>query len=138
MADAMKYYGSDKPDTRFEMKFVEITELKGTTFPVFNDAEVVVGICAKGCASYTRKQLDELTEFVRKPQIGAKGLIYVRCENAGYKSSVDKFYDQAALAQWAQKFDAKDGDLLLILSGVKEKTQKALGELGYSWDHNSV
>ncbi|MEI9918101.1 MAG: aspartate--tRNA ligase [Bacteroidota bacterium] len=128
-ADAMKYYGSDKPDTRFDMKFVEITGLKGTTFPVFNDAEFVAGISAKGCASYTRKQLDELTEFVKRPQIGAKGLIYVKCENGGYKSSVDKFFDQAALAQWAQKFDAKDGDLLLILSGVKEKTQKALGEL---------
>lgn len=128
-ADAMKFYGSDKPDTRFDMKFVDITENKGTTFPVFNDAEIVLGINAKGCASYTRKQLDELTEFVKKPQIGAKGLIYVKCENGGYKSSVDKFFDQAALAQWAQKFDAKDGDLLLILAGVKEKTQKALGEL---------
>jgi aspartyl-tRNA synthetase len=128
-ADAMKYYGSDKPDTRFEMKFVDITELKGTTFPVFNDAQSVIGINAKGCASYTRKQLDELTEFVKRPQIGAKGMIYVKCENGGYKSSVDKFFDGAALAQWAQKFDAKDGDLLLILSGVTEKTQKALGEL---------
>jgi aspartyl-tRNA synthetase len=128
-ADAMKYYGSDKPDTRFEMKFVDITGLKGTTFPVFNDAEIVAGICAKGCASYTRKQLDELTEFVKKPQIGAKGLMYVKCENGAYKSSVDKFFDQAALSQWAQKFDAKDGDLILILAGAKEKTQKALGEL---------
>jgi aspartyl-tRNA synthetase len=128
-ADAMKFYGSDKPDTRFEMKFVDITDLKGTTFPVFNDAEIVAGICAKGCAPYTRKQFDELTEFVKKPQIGAKGLVYVKCENGGYKSSVDKFFDQAALAQWAQKFDAKDGDLILILAGVKEKTQKALGEL---------
>jgi aspartyl-tRNA synthetase len=111
------------------MKFVDITEHKGTTFPVFNDAEIVIGINAKGCASYTRKQLDELTEFVKRPQIGAKGLIYVKCENGGYKSSVDKFFDQAALTQWAQKFDAKDGDLLLILAGVTEKTQKALGEL---------
>ncbi len=128
-ADAMKYYGSDKPDTRFEMKFVDITALKGTTFPVFNDAETVIGINAKGCASYTRKQLDELTEFVKRPQIGAKGLIYVKCENGGYKSSVDKFFDQNALTQWAQSFDAKDGDLLLILAGPTEKTQKALGEL---------
>jgi aspartyl-tRNA synthetase len=128
-ADAIKYYGSDKPDTRFEMKFVDITGLKGTTFPVFNDAGFVAGICAKGCASYTRKQLDELTEFVKKPQIGAKGLIYVKCENGGYKSSVDKFFDQAALAQWARQFDAKHGDLILILAGAKEKTQKALGEL---------
>lgn len=128
-ADAMKYYGSDKPDTRFEMKFVDITENKGTTFQVFNDAESVIGINAKGCGAYTRKQLDELTEFVKRPQIGAKGLVYVKCENGGYKSSVDKFFDQAALAQWAQKFEAKDGDLLLILSGPTEKTQKALGEL---------
>src|SRR6187551_2063693 len=109
-ADAMKYYGSDKPDTRFEMKFVELNDVaKGKGFPVFDDAELVVGICAKGCASYTRKQIDELTEFVKKPQIGAKGLVYVKCENGGFKSSVDKFYDQAALTQWAQKFDAKDG-----------------------------
>lgn len=129
-ADAMKYYGSDKPDTRFEMKFVEITELKGTTFPVFNDAELVVGICAKGCASYTRKQIDELTEFVKRPQIGAKGMVYVRCEeNGSFKSSVDKFYDSNALAAWAKKFDAKPGDLLLILSGETDKTRKALGEL---------
>jgi aspartyl-tRNA synthetase len=128
-ADAMRYYGSDKPDTRFEMKFVDITDNKGTTFPVFNDAEIVIGINAKGCGSYTRKQLDELTEFVKRPQIGAKGLIYVKCENGGYKSSVDKFFDQAALTQWAQKFDAKDGDLLLILAGITGKTQKALGEL---------
>lgn len=129
-ADAMKYYGSDKPDTRFEMKFVDITASKGTTFPVFNDAEIVVGINAKGCASYTRKQLDELTEFVKRPQIGAKGLIYVRCEeNGSFKSSVDKFFDANALAGWAKEFDAKPGDLLLILAGVTEKTQKALGEL---------
>lgn len=128
--DAMKYYGSDKPDTRFEMKFVDITSQKGTTFPVFNDAEIVVGINAKGCATYTRKQLDELTEFVKRPQIGAKGLIYVRCEENGqFKSSVDKFFDQNALSAWAKAFDAKPGDLLLILAGVKEKTQKALGEL---------
>jgi aspartyl-tRNA synthetase len=128
--DAMKYYGSDKPDTRFDMKFVDITASKGTTFPVFNDAEVVIGINAKGCATYTRKQIDELTEFVKRPQIGAKGLIYVRCEeNGSFKSSVDKFFDANALAAWAKEFDAKPGDLLLILAGVKEKTQKALGEL---------
>jgi aspartyl-tRNA synthetase len=128
--DAMKYYGSDKPDTRFEMKFADITGLKGTTFPVFNDAEIVIGINAKGSASYTRKQLDELTEFVKRPQIGAKGLVYVRCEeNGAFKSSVDKFFDANALSGWARTFDAKPGDLLLILAGPKEKTQKALGEL---------
>jgi aspartyl-tRNA synthetase len=128
--DAMKYYGSDKPDTRFEMKFVDITDLKGTTFQVFNDAEIVLGINAKGCAGYTRKQIDELTEFVKRPQIGAKGLIYVRCEENGqYKSSVDKFFDQNALAGWAKRFDARPGDLILILAGGTEKTQKALGEL---------
>lgn len=130
-ADAMKYYGSDKPDTRFEMKFVELNDLaKGKGFQVFDSADLVVGICAKGCASFTRKQIDELTEFVKRPQIGAKGMVYVRCEADGtYKSSVDKFYDNAALATWAQKFNAVPGDLLLILSGDGDKTRKALGEL---------
>ncbi|MCA6434397.1 MAG: aspartate--tRNA ligase, partial [Cytophagales bacterium] len=129
--DAMKYYGSDKPDTRFEMKFVELNDVaKGKGFVVFDDAELVVGICAKGCAGYTRKQLDELTEFVKKPQIGAKGMIYLRCEaNGTYKSSVDKFYDEIELSRWAHKFNADAGDLILVLSGEKEKTQKALGEL---------
>jgi aspartyl-tRNA synthetase len=130
-ADAMKYYGSDKPDTRFEMKFVELNEVaKGKGFQVFDNSELVVGICAKGCASYTRKQIDELTEYVKRPQIGAKGMVYVRCDADGtFKSSVDKFYDNAALASWAQKFDAQAGDLLLILSGEGDKTRKALGEL---------
>lgn len=130
-ADAMKYYGSDKPDTRFEMKFVELNDVaKGKGFQVFDSADLVVGICAKGCASYTRKQIDELTEFVKRPQIGAKGMVYVRCEADGtYKSSVDKFYDNATLATWAQKFNAAPGDLLLILSGDGDKTRKALGEL---------
>jgi aspartyl-tRNA synthetase len=130
-ADAMKYYGSDKPDTRFEMKFVEIDDVaKGKGFQVFDSAEMVVGICAKGCANYTRKQIDELTEFVKRPQIGAKGLVYVRCEeNGAFKSSVDKFYDGAALAEWAKKFNATAGDLLLVMSGETEKTRKALGEL---------
>jgi aspartyl-tRNA synthetase len=130
-ADAMKYYGSDKPDTRFEMKFVEMDDIvKGKGFQVFDSAELVVGICAKGCASYTRKQIDELTEYVKRPQIGAKGLIYVRCEeNGSYKSSVDKFYDSAALGEWAKKFNAAPGDLLLVMSGEGEKTRKALGEL---------
>ena len=130
-ADAMKYYGSDKPDTRFEMKFVELNDVaKGKGFPVFDDAELVVGICAKGCASYTRKQLDELTEFVKRPQIGARGLVYARCEvNGMFKSSADKFFNEVELSKWAQKFQAQPGDLLLILAGETEKTQKALGEL---------
>lgn len=130
-ADAMKYYGSDKPDTRFDMKFVELNDVaKGKGFQVFDSADLVVGICAKGAAGYTRKQIDELTEFVKRPQVGAKGLVYVRCENDGtFKSSIDKFYDNAALATWAQKFDAKPGDLLLILSGEADKTRKSLNEL---------
>jgi aspartyl-tRNA synthetase len=130
-ADAMKYYGSDKPDTRFEMKFVEINDLaKGKGFQVFDDAELVVGICAKGCATYTRKQIDELTDYVKKPQIGAKGLIWVRCETNGtFKSSVDKFFDETELNGWAQKFHAQPGDLILIIPGESEKTRKALGEL---------
>ena len=130
-ADAMKYYGSDKPDTRFEMKFVELNDVvKGKNFPVFEDAELVVGICAKGCAGYTRKQLDELTEFVKKPQIGAKGLVYARFETGStLKSSADKFYNEDDLKKWAQKFNAEPGDLMLILAGEKNKTRKALGEL---------
>ncbi len=130
-ADAMKYYGSDKPDTRFEMKFVELNDIaKGKGFQVFDDAELVVGINAKGCATYTRKQIDELTEFVKRPQIGAKGLVWVRCEaNGTFKSSVDKFFDETELNGWAKKFHAEPGDLLLIMSGAEEKTQKALGEL---------
>ncbi len=129
--DAMKYYGSDKPDTRFEMKFVELTSLaQGKGFQVFDSAELVAGICAPGCAEYTRKQLDELTEFVKKPQIGAKGLVYVQCKADGsFKSSVDKFYSQEDLKIWAEKCNAKPGDLLLILSGQLDKTRKALGEL---------
>ncbi|MGC4021652.1 MAG: aspartate--tRNA ligase [Cyclobacteriaceae bacterium] len=130
-ADAMKYYGSDKPDTRFEMKFAELNDVaKGKGFGVFDDAQLVVGICAKGCATYTRKQIDELTEFVKKPQIGAKGLVYVRCEaNGTFKSSVDKFFDEIELSRFAQKFNAEPGDLLLILAGEKDKTRKALSEL---------
>jgi len=130
-ADAMKYYGSDKPDTRFEMKFVELNSVaQGKGFQVFDNAELIVGICAKGCAEYTRKQLDELTEFVKKPQIGAKGLVYVQCKQDGtFKSSVDKFYSAENLKQWADSLQAQPGDLLLVLSGEKEKTQKALSEL---------
>ncbi len=130
-ADAMKYYGSDKPDTRFEMKFVELNDVaKGKGFGVFDEAKLVVGICAKGCAGYTRKQLDELTEFVKRPQIGAKGLVYARHEaNGTFKSSADKFFNETDLSQWAQKLDTQPGDLMLILAGVTEKAQKALGEL---------
>jgi aspartyl-tRNA synthetase len=130
-ADAMKYYGSDKPDTRFDMKFVELNPVaQGKGFQVFDSAELVVGICAKGCAEYTRKQLDELTEYVKKPQIGAKGLVYVQCKADGtFKSSVDKFYTGDDLKKWAELFHAQPGDLLLVLSGEKTKTQKALNEL---------
>lgn len=130
-ADAMKYYGSDKPDIRFGMKFVEIKDLtEGKNFGVFDNAEYVAGICAEGCAQYTRKQIDELTEFVKRPQIGAKGLVYVRYEAGGtFKSSVDKFYGQDDLKKWAERFDAKPGDLILILAGKTVQTQKALCEL---------
>jgi len=130
-AEAMKLYGSDKPDTRFEMKFVELTDIvKNKGFQVFDSAELVVGICAKGAAEYTRKQLDELTEFVKRPQIGAKGLVYVQCKNDGsFKSSVDKFYSQEDLSLWAETMNAEAGDLLLILSGEAHKTRKQLSEL---------
>jgi len=130
-ADAMKFYGSDKPDTRFEMKFVELNSIaQGKGFQVFDSAELVVGICAKGCAEYTRKQLDELTEFVKKPQIGAKGLVYVQCKADGtFKSSVDKFYPADELKKWAAALNAQPGDLLLVLSGDAAKTRKALNEL---------
>lgn len=129
--DAMKYYGSDKPDIRFGMRFVEIKPLTGgKNFAVFDSAEYVGGILAKGCATYSRKQIDELTEFVKRPQIGAKGLVYVKCEENGtFKSSVDKFYSQDDLAQWAKEFDATPGDLILVLAGKKTATQKALCEL---------
>ncbi|MDR0506565.1 MAG: aspartate--tRNA ligase [Dysgonamonadaceae bacterium] len=130
-ADAMRLYGSDKPDTRFGMSFVEIKDLtEGKGFGVFDNAEYVGAICAEGCAAYTRKQLDELTDFVKRPQIGAAGLIYVRCEADGnMKSSVDKFYSPEDLKKWAERANAKPGDLLLILSGKTEKTQKQLNEL---------
>jgi aspartyl-tRNA synthetase len=130
-ADAMKYYGCDKPDTRFEMKFVELNEVvRGKDFKVFDDAELVVGINAKGCAEYTRKQLDELTDFVKKPQIGATGLVYARVNNDGtIKSSVDKFYDAESLQNWASSMGAVAGDLILILAGPANKTRKAMNEL---------
>jgi aspartyl-tRNA synthetase len=130
-SDAMKYYGSDKPDIRFDMKFVYLTELvKNKGFKIFDEAEVVVGINAPNCSEYTRKQIDELTEFVRKPQIGASGLIYVKYNNdLSIKSSVDKFYSAEELQGWIKLFDAKPGDMLLILSGNTDKTLKALSEL---------
>ena len=146
-ADAMKYYGCDKPDTRFEMKFNYLKDgtnspllgraclpdrpgVGGEAFKVFESAEAVIAICAKGCGEYTRKQLDELTEFVKRPQIGASGLVYARYQNDGViKSSVDKFYDQDALKKWADACGATAGDLILVLAGPKTKTQKAMNEL---------
>lgn len=130
-ADAMKYYGSDKPDTRFDMRFVELDMLKGYGFSVFDSAPYIGGICAKGAAHYTRKQIDALTEFVRRPQVGAKGLVYARVEADGIvKSSVDKFYSQDVLQEMKKAFSAEPGDLILILSGDDAmKTRKQLCEL---------
>jgi aspartyl-tRNA synthetase len=130
-ADAMKFYGNDKPDLRFDMKFVDLTSLaKGSGFVVIDQAEIALGICAKGAGEYTRKQLDELTEWVKRPQIGAKGLIYVRYQQDGVlKSSVDKFYTQEQLTSWADAMGAVPGDLLLVLSGDEKSTRKQLSEL---------
>ena len=130
-ADAMKYYGSDKPDARFDMRFVELNDVtQHKEFKIFNEAELVVGIVAKGCANYTRKQLDGLVDFVRRPQVGAGGLVYVLCNQDGtFKSSVDKFYDQNDLKAIAAKCNAEAGDLILIMSGPRMKTQKQLCEL---------
>ena len=131
-ADAMKYYGSDKPDTRFGMRFVELMDvLKGCGFSVFDNAAYIGGICAEGAAHYTRKQLDALTEFVKRPQVGAKGMVYARVEADGnVKSSVDKFYTQEKLQELKEAMGAKPGDLILILSGDDAmKTRKQLCEL---------
>lgn len=131
-ADAMKYYGSDKPDLRFEMKFVELMDvLKGHGFSVFDNAEYIGGICAKGAASYTRKQIDALTEYVKRPQIGAKGMVYARvAEDGSVKSSVDKFYSQDILQELKKAMNAEPGDLILILSGDDAmRTRKQLCEL---------
>jgi aspartyl-tRNA synthetase len=130
-ADAMKYYGNDKPDTRFDMKFVELTDLvQNKGFKVFDEAELVLGINARGSATYTRKQLDELTDFVKRPQLGATGLIYARVEADGsLKSSVDKFFNPEELQKWAAAFSAQPGDLLLIIAGSADKARKALSEL---------
>jgi aspartyl-tRNA synthetase len=130
-ADAMRLYGSDKPDTRFDMQFVELTNIvQGQGFPVFDAAELVIGINAKGCAEYTRKQLDELTDFIKRPQIGATGLIYVRHGADGsLKSSVDKFYSEEELKKWSAAFNSQPGDLLLIMAGQTDKVRKQLSEL---------
>jgi aspartyl-tRNA synthetase len=130
-AEAMERYGSDKPDIRFEMEFVDFTSLtKGKGFPVFDDAESIIGINAKSCSEYTRKQLDELTEWLKRPQIGAKGLIYAKYNLDGsIKSSVDKFYTTEDLKQGMEAANAAPGDLLLLLSGDLEKVRKQLCEL---------
>ncbi len=134
-ADAMKYYGSDKPDIRFDMRFVELKSedvdlVSGKGFPVFDNAEAVIGIKVDGAATYTRKQIDAITDFVKKPQIGATGMIYFRHESDGnLKSSVDKFYDAEALSKWSEAFSTVEGDLVLILAGDLSKVRKQLNEL---------
>ena len=130
-ADAMAMYGSDKPDLRFGMEFVEMNELtQNKGFKLFDDAELVLGICAKGAREYSRKQLDALTEFVKRPQIGAQGLIYCKVnEDGSFKSSVDKFFDQEKLAGWAKSCDASPGDLILVLAGNTTKVRKQMNEL---------
>ncbi len=130
-ADAMKYYGSDKPDIRFDMKFVELNELvQNKGFQIFDDAELIVGINAQGAAQYTRKEIDKLTEWVKRPQVGAKGLVYIKYNEDGtLKSSVDKFYSEEDKLAIAEKFGAKPGDMMLILSGEKNAVRKQLNEL---------
>ena len=128
---AMKTYGNDKPDIRFEMKFGELNNVaQHKDFPVFNAAELVVGIAAPGCASYSRKEIDALIDWVKRPQVGASGMVYVKCEEDGtFKSSVDKFYDQEDLKKWAAATNAKAGDLILVLSGNADKTRTQLSAL---------
>lgn len=130
-ADAMEKYGSDKPDIRFDMQLQEITSVvQSGVFKIFDSAEYVGAICAKGCANYSRKQLDALTDFVKRPQVGAMGMVYVKYnEDGSFKSSVDKFYSADDLKSWATVCGAEKGDLLLILSGAKEKTQVQLSTL---------
>lgn len=130
-SEAMRLYGSDKPDIRFGMTFKDLTDLgQGKGFGVFDSAQAVLAINVPGCASYTRAQLDELTEWMKRPQIGAKGLIYVRCnEDGSFKSSVDKFFDGDALAAWGERCETKPGDLILVLSGDLNTTRKQLNEL---------
>jgi aspartyl-tRNA synthetase len=128
--EAMEDYGTDKPDLRFGMKVTNLTSLvKGHNFSVFDNAEYIGAVCAPDCTEYSRRQLDELTEFVRKPQIGAKGLVYVKNGSDGLKSTADKFYSQEDLKKWAETVGAKQGDLILILAGEKKKTLAALSEL---------
>ena len=128
---AMKTYGNDKPDIRFEMKFGELNAVaQHKDFPVFNSAELVVGIAAPGCSNYTRKEIDALIDWVKRPQVGASGMVYVKCEEDGtFKSSVDKFYDQEDLKKWAEITNAKPGDLILVLSGKADKTRTQLSAL---------
>ena len=130
-AEAMEYYGSDKPDIRFGMKFVNLTgKIPAKDFKVFDEAEYIGGINAEGCAAYTRKELDQLTDFVKRPQIGAQGLIYIKYNTDGtLKSSIDKFYESDDLKEIAELFGAKEGDLILIMAGLKKKTLTALCEL---------
>lgn len=130
-AHAMQYYGNDKPDTRFDMTFCDLTStVKGKGFKVFDEAQIVLAICAKGAANYTRKQIDELTDFVKRPQIGCTGLIYCRFEaNGSAKSSVDKFFNEEELLKWKAATRAEAGDLLLILAGEETRTRKAMSEL---------
>lgn len=129
--NAMRLYGSDKPDIRFGMTFVEMNDLtQQNNFVVFDSAELVVGICAKGCADFSRKKLDKLTDFVKRPQLGAKGLVYCKYNTDGsFKSSVDKFFSQDDLAKWAEKMGAEAGDLMLIMAGETDKVRKQLNEL---------
>ena len=130
-ADAMRLYGSDKPDIRFGMQFVELNDIvKGKGFSIFDNAELVVGINAKGCAEYTRKQIDELTEWLKRPQIGVTGMIYCRYNTDGtLKSSVDKFYSEDELTNWAAAFEAEPGDIMFVLAGKADKVRKQLNEL---------
>jgi aspartyl-tRNA synthetase len=130
-SEAMSRFGNDKPDIRFGMELKELSDLvKGKGFQVFDSVEYVGGICARGCADYSRKQLDALTDWVKRPQMGMKGLVYVKYNEDGtLKSSVDKFYEEAALKQWAELFQAKPGDLILVLAGERDLTLKALSEL---------
>jgi len=127
----MKTYGNDKPDIRFDMKFGELNEVaQHKDFPVFNAAELVVGIAAPNCATYTRKEIDALIDWVKRPQVGASGMVYVKCEADGtYKSSVDKFYNQEDLKKWAEITGAKAGDMIFVLSGPADKTRAQLSAL---------
>ncbi len=127
-ADAMKFYGNDKPDTRFDMKLFDLGDkVKGKNFKVFDEAETILAISAPGASEYTRKQIDELTEWVKRPQIGASGLVYARYNNDGtLKSSVDKFFNEEELKKWASACNSKPGDLILILAGTEDRTRKAM------------